>query len=155
MENQLDLWDEPQAEVPQDRLEQLDQFIRELSSARIAKDTAEQEYDRKAAAVKEVEAKLIGLLKVVNRDKFTTPGAGTAYISHRQNFTTPKTGEDKVQLFNYIRTKYGEEVLRSMISINSATLNSWAKKEIDAGALNIPGLGQPTSTEILGFRKES
>lgn len=155
VEEQINLWEEePQKEVTGDKLELLDSMIAELAKARAARDEAEGKYNIEAANCKVIEEKLMGLLKAVGRDSFKTPGVGTASITHRQNFTTPKTGEEKVQLFGYIKDKYGEEVLRSMISIHSATLNSFAKKEIEAGVLAIPGLGQPTATEILAFRKD-
>lgn len=151
----VNMWDEePQKEVTSDKLELLDKTITELAEARAKRDEAESRYNIEAANCKVVEEKLMGLLKTVGRDSFKTPGIGTVSITHRQNFTTPKTGEEKVQLFGYIKEKYGEEVLRSMISIHSATLNSFAKKEIEAGVLAIPGLGQPTATEILSFRKD-
>ena len=147
-------WNEESEVVPQDKLDALDSTIKELYEARVKRDDAEAKYNIEAANVKVIEDRLIGLLKTAGRDSFNVPGIGTAYISHRQNFTTPKTGEDKVSLFNFIKSKYGEEVLRSMLNIHSATLNSWAKKELESGVLEIPGLGQPTSTETMGFRRE-
>ena len=151
----VNMWDEePQKEVTSDKLELLDKTITELAEARAKRDEAESRYNIKAANCKVVEEKLMGLLKTVGRDSFKTPGIGTVSITHRQNFTTPKTGEEKVALFNYIKEKYGEETLRSMISINSMTLGSWAKQEISTGVLTIPGLAQPTVTEKITFRRE-
>ena len=149
----MDGWNEEKP-VPSDKLELLDHMIIELAQARAKRDEAESKYNIEAANVKVVEDKLLSLLKTVGRDSFKTPGVGVASITHRQNFTTPKTGDDKVKLFDYIKDKYGEEVLRSMIGIHSATLNSWAKKEIEAGALTIPGLAEPTATELISFRKD-
>lgn len=154
-EDQLSLWDNATTkEVSGDKLEALDATIKEYNEARAKKDEAESKYNIEEANCKVIADRLLSLLKTVGRDSFETPGVGTAYISHRQNFTTPKLSEDKVALFNYIKQKYGEESLRGMISINSMTLNSWAKREVEGGVLTIPGLGQPTATEILGFRKK-
>lgn len=154
-EEQLNLWDEePAKEVPKDKLDLLDTTIKELAEARAKKDEAESKYNIESANCKVIEDKLMGLLKACERDSFKTPGIGTVSITHRQNFQTPKTGVDKHSLFEYIKTKYGNEALRSMLSIHSATLNSWAKKEIETGVLTIPGLGQPTMTELISFRRE-
>ena len=154
-EEQLNLWDEePEKEVTKDKLELLDNTIKELADARAKKDEAESKYNIESANCKVIEDKLMGLLKACERDSFKTPGIGTVSITHRQNFQTPKTGDDKVALFTFIKNKYGEEVLRSMLSIHSATLNSWAKQEIISGVLTIPGLGQPTMTELISFRRE-
>lgn len=140
--------------TPGDKLDLLDKAMKDLAEARSLRDEAEAKYNIAAAAVTVIEDTLMGLLKSSNRESFKTPGIGSVSITHRQNFTTPKSGDEKVALFNYIKEKYGEETLRSMISINSMTLGSWAKKEIEEGVLTIPGLAQPTVTEKITFRRE-
>lgn len=140
--------------TPGDKLDLLDKAMKDLAEARAIRDEAESKYNIAAAAVTVIEDTLMGLLKSSNRESFKTPGVGSVSITHRQNFTTPKSGDEKVALFNYIKEKYGEETLRSMISINSMTLGSWAKKEIEEGVLTIPGLAQPTVTEKIAFRRE-
>jgi hypothetical protein len=46
-----------------------------------------------------------------------------------------------------------------MISVNSQTLNSFAKKELEAAKetgdidFKIPGLGEPTLTEMIALRR--
>lgn len=140
--------------TPGDKLDLLDKAMKDLAEARAIRDEAESKYNIAAAAVTVIEDTLMGLLKSSNRESFKTPGVGSVSITHRQNFTTPKSGDEKVALFNYIKEKYGEETLRSMISINSMTLGSWAKKEIEEGVLSIPGLAQPTVTEKITFRRE-
>lgn len=140
--------------TPGDKLDLLDKAMKDLAEARSLRDEAESKYNIAAAAVTVIEETLMGLLKSSNRESFKTPGIGSVSITHRQNFTTPKSGDEKVALFNYIKEKYGEETLRSMISINSMTLGSWAKKEIEEGVLTIPGLAQPTVTEKITFRRE-
>lgn len=140
--------------TPGDKLDLLDKAMKDLAEARAIRDEAESKYNIAAAAVTVIEDTLMGLLKSSNRESFKTPGVGSVSITHRQNFTTPKSGDEKVALFNYIKEKYGEETLRSMISINSMTLGSWAKKEIEEGVLTIPGLAQPTVTEKITFRRE-
>lgn len=140
--------------TPGDKLDLLDKAMKDLAEARAIRDEAESRYNIAAAAVTVIEDTLMGLLKSSNRESFKTPGVGSVSITHRQNFTTPKSGDEKVALFNYIKEKYGEETLRSMISINSMTLGSWAKKEIEEGVLTIPGLAQPTVTEKITFRRE-
>ncbi len=140
--------------TPGDKLDLLDKAMKDLAEARSLRDEAESKYNIAAAAVTVIEDTLMGLLKSSNRESFKTPGIGSVSITHRQNFTTPKSGDEKVALFNYIKEKYGAETLRSMISINSMTLGSWAKKEIEEGVLTIPGLAQPTVTEKITFRRE-
>ncbi len=140
--------------TPGDKLDLLDKAMKDLAEARSLRDEAEAKYNIAAAAVTVIEDTLMGLLKSSNRESFKTPGVGSVSITHRQNFTTPKSGDEKVALFNYIKEKYGEETLRSMISINSMTLGSWAKEEISTGVLTIPGLAQPTVTEKITFRRE-
>ena len=74
------------------------------------------------------------------------------------SYKTPKDIEQKEKLFEYIKGK-GHEVYMSLLSVNSQTLNAWAKAEtqsaIDQGIFpfSIPGIDEPISYETITFRK--
>lgn len=117
--------------------------------------------DKKAEAtlahneLEEAEKVLKNLLKASGKTKYEAEGIGLAYIVTKETFPTPKTNQQKTELFNYIKGKYGPDTLMSLVGVNHNTLNSWAKKELEADPLvEIPGLDQPTSEEILHFRKK-
>lgn len=152
-ENNLAEWTE--SEVPATTLAQMDTMIATLSQKRAEHKAAKAEADRILAEVEEAEKLVISALKSNGKTKYELEGVGLVYISFRDSFTTPKTNEQKIALFNYIKSKHGPDVLMGLTSINSMTLNSWAKKEIESDpTLQIPGLESPTSTEILNFRKK-
>lgn len=136
-------------------LEQMDELINQLAAKREAHAKAKEVAAEIYKELTEAENKLIGALKASGRKKYELEGVGLAYISFKDTFATPKTNQEKIALFNYIKEKYGPDSLMGMTSINHQTLNSWAKKEIEDNALvKIPGLGLPTTEEILNFRRK-
>jgi len=147
-------WDT--AEVPMDQmtLEQMDQLIIQLKEARTEYDAKKKILTEAGNVLEEIEQKIVAALKANNRTGYGVDGIGKVSYYIKESFTTPKTNEAKAQLFDYIQGKYGEDVLTTMISINSQTLNSWANKESEAGVMQIPGLDAPTGKEILSFRKD-
>ncbi len=97
------------------------------------------------------------LLKQYDMTKAVTD-KGTIRVEQRYSYKTPKENTDKVQLFNYIKEKYGKDTLMGMTGINSQTLNSWAKKEVqsaleDGVTLLIPGLESPSVSNQVKFIK--
>lgn len=131
----------------------MDQLVQDLRAKRekhkVAKEVAAAIYTELEAA----ENMVIGALKSSGKSKYEAEGVGLVYISHKTSYTTPKSNEEKQALFDYIKAKNGPAALMSLVSINHATLNSWANKETeDNPLLEIPGLQQPTATETLNFR---
>ena len=137
--------------------EELDQLVKQVVAMRA-------EYDRlKAVAseanqkVEEAEKVLMGTLKAAGKSKYECEGVALVNLVTKENWTTPKEVEDKRMLYEYIKKKYSDDVLVKMTSINYQTLNSWAKAEIEIHvadpSFKIPGIGNPTSTEVLSLRK--
>lgn len=135
-------------------LEQVEGLIRNLQEKRVehtaAKDIATKLYHE----LEEVEKRVLNALKAKGKTKYELEGIGRVNIISKEIYPTPKTNEQKVALFNYIKAKYGGDTLMSMTSINHQTLNSWCNKETEADpALKIPGLDAPTSVEEVRFTK--
>jgi hypothetical protein len=84
---------------------------------------------------------------------------GRVDIRSSMSFKTPKDNEQKKALFDYIKA-YGDDVYLSLLSVNSQTLNAWAKTEIEYATKEgkfpfaIPGLDEPISYETIAFRKK-
>jgi len=133
----------------------MDKLIEKLKLARQSYDEAKKKSAEEYHKLEEVEKEVINALKSNNRTKFEAEGVALVYISSKEIYATPKTNDQKAALFEYIRTKYGEDALKTMLSINHNTLNSWANKEVETDpTLQIPGLDAPTSVETLNFRKK-
>jgi len=82
-------------------------------------------------------------------EKQHIPGFGTLYRRRKFSVKIPKTPEDKKAFFDWIADNKGEDVLFSLQSIASATVNSLYKEELaiakEEGNVDfkIPGVGKP------------
>ena len=114
-----------------------------------AKDEAESLY----AKLKDHQESIVTMLEALEMTSYKSKAGLFAY-KYTATFKTPKTPEQKEQFFAFLREK---GIFDNMISVNSRTLNSWAKQEEAANAdvldFCIPGLekGQPES--IVTMRK--
>ena len=127
-----------------------------VMSLRHAREEYEAKKDASDAAHKVYEQardKVLNALKSQGLTKFEVPGAGLVYTSTKEVYRVPKTNENKLLLFSYIKNKFGEDTLRSMLSINHQTLNSWANKESENGVMSIPGLESPEIEETVSLRR--
>ena len=145
--------------MPQEKVEisvtEMDKLIQQLSEKRKEYEASKRASADKYRELEELETLVTNTLKTAGRSKYEAEGVAAVDIRVRESFTTPKSVEDKTRLFNYIKNKYGADTLLTMTSINHATLNSWASKEIEADpGLQIPGMQAPTATEILYFRSK-
>lgn len=137
-------------------LSEMNTLVSDLRDAVAEKKKAEDFASACEAKIKELKGKLSSYLNENNLDKYVVAGVGQIYLVKKESFTTPKTNEQKEQLFNYIKEKYGAEDLVAKLSIHSATLNSWANQEMEANAsdpiFRIPGLDEPVQFTNLTFK---
>lgn len=117
---------------------------------------AEQEKELQSAR-RDLENKIMSKLKEVGNTTYVSK-FGRASIKTSLSYKIPKDIEAKKKLFEYIKNK-GDDVYNSLLSVNSQTLNAWAKAENQHAADNgifpfeIPGLDEPISYETISFRK--
>ncbi len=136
-------------------MEAMDELIKQYRTARDEYDESKRLSAEKHSIAEDLKGKVIGALKANGRTKYEAEGVGLVYISSKETYETPKTAEQKLALYDYIKNKYGEAVLIAMQGINHQTLNSWANKETEADpTLRIPGLLDPTSEETLNLRRK-
>ena len=80
--------------------------------------------------------------------------AGIFSYKYVSTFKTPKTPEQKELFYSYLKER---GIFDSMISVNSRTLNSWAKQEEEANAhiinFQVPGLEKGTPETVATMRK--
>lgn len=144
-------WDTPaQASMT---LEQMNAMIQELDSTKALYEARKEMSDDAYKDYENQRKLVLDTLKAQGLENYKAPGVGMVYISAKEVYRVPSDIPTKTQLFNYIKNKYGVDTLMTMTSINHATLNSWANKESEAGAMQIPGLEQPTLQETVGFRR--
>jgi hypothetical protein len=105
--------------------------------------------------VEEAELKMVSLLNESGLKNFRCD-AGLVSLAERLSVKTPKSPEDREAFFSYLRDK---GLFDQMISVNSATLNSFYKNEFEAAKergdddFKIPGINEETMTVILSYRK--
>lgn len=108
----------------------------------------------------ETEAAIMAALKAAGKTKYHVDGVGTVSIVQKASVLTPKTIEDKEKLFQYLRSK-GKEVLYSLATVNSQTLNAWYQRELDDAAakgilgFSVPGVGESVMRESMRFNTET
>lgn len=138
-------------------LAEMNTLIAELKNVQAQKKKAEDYAASCENTMKEIRSKILKLLEDNGLENYAVPGVGRVHIQTQESFTTPKSNDEKQQLFEYIKQKYGEEDLVSKLSIHSATLNAWAKQEMEANSsdpiFRIPGLSEPTAFKKLSFRE--
>ncbi len=155
--NQNQSTDMSQWATPEQALDlgQMDQLVQKYTELRKVYEAKKAEsavaYHELEAAEKLVKDSLVS----AGKSKYFVDGLGTVSLVEKYSFKTPKTPEERQHLFNYIESKYGHDVLMNYLTIHSASLNSFAKKEMEAdGTLKIPGLETPTVDTELRFRKD-
>jgi hypothetical protein len=147
-------WDNPK-EVSSLTLEQMDKLVTDLAESKEAYEEASKA-SKALHAVYEGKRKLVlDALNANGRNNFETAGVGKVSITRKEIYRVPANVEAKTKLFNYIKQKYGGDILMEMASINHMTLNTWANKETETGdVMEIPGLELPTVEEIISFRRK-
>jgi len=133
--------------------------VQELDSRLLAlkelKDNYDSAKDVSDALYKEFEGKkmeLFNILQSINRDRYQLDGVGTLYPVERGGYKMPSELEKKLQLFNFIQGKYGQDTLRAMLVIKDADLSKFVKAEIESGT-QVPGVGDYVSSTQVSFRK--
>jgi len=117
---------------------------------------ARNDYDEKNKTAKEAHAimadlewKFLDLLKSAGKTNWNVDGLGKCSEYERTTYQTPKSAEDKKALAKYIQDKYGKESFWNLFSVNSQTLNSWVKEELQDTEQMIPGLSEPSTIKKL------
>lgn len=130
-------------------INELDTEIEKLWDLNNAYDEAKAKSTNAFHAAEAQEARVLAMMEAIGKEKYFHPIAGTVSVIPKTSWRTPKTNEAKLAFFDYIRQKYGDEVLTSKISVNANTLNSFCKEEFEAAIANgdasfrIPGLEEP------------
>ncbi len=85
---------------------------------------------------------VVGMMEDLELDKFVSK-KGTFSFKYDESFKVPKTPETRKEFFDFLKEK---GVYEDMVTVNSRTLNSWAKQEAQAAEddgdydYQIPGL---------------
>lgn len=146
-----------QNEAVNTSLSEMEQLIECLAQAKEALEHLSEQEKKIQETRRNLENEIMRKLKEVGNTSYISK-YGRASIKTSLSYKTPKDSEAKKALFDYIKAK-GDDVYMSLLSVNSQTLNAWAKQElqnaIDSGTFpfSIPGLDEPIPYETISFRK--
>jgi len=113
-------------------LKELDARMEELMSLKLAYDNLKQKSGEIYATMEQKKQELASILEDHGRDSYKSP-AGTFNFKYIENYRVPKDEESRQKFFGYLRER---GILDDMMTVNSATLNAWAKTEEG----DIPGI---------------
>lgn len=137
-------------------VEQIEAKIASLAKLRQTYNEAKLQATAINSQVEELELQILADLENMGKTSYQSE-SGTVSAVLRSTVKTPKDLESKRLLFGYLMEK---GIFEELVSVNSATLNSFFKTEneaaIERGDLmfKIPGLDNPTNSFTLSFRKK-
>jgi len=105
------------------------------------------------------QAEILRQMEALELEKQHIKGFGTIFQKTERSVKVPKTVEEKLELFAWIKDNKGEDVLNRYLTINSRSLNSFYKEELEIakeeGNVNfkIAGIEEPQVYYKLGMRK--
>lgn len=123
-------------------VQKLTEMIELSFSLRKEYDRAKKESDKAYADFQAAQVKAAGLMEALGLQKFHSPSGTFTYV-YEETYRVPKSPEQREEFFKFLKEK---GVYEQMVSVNSQTLNSFAKIEeknaLDEGNFDfkIPGL---------------
>lgn len=118
-------------------------------------DEIDAEMERYKSEFKEVTGDLMKILESLSIDSVKMHGFNF-FIEEKMSVKTPATLEDKLKLFEYLKSK---NLFEEMVSVHSQTLNSFYKSEAEEAAQNgvlmfqMPGIEEPKPYKNLKMRR--
>lgn len=140
----------------------MQEFLDEVKSLWEAKAVVDARKEALSEASEKFEALKAGVLKkmeLLELDKQHIPGMGTVYRQRNFSVKVPKSVDAKQRLFSWISSHKGVDVLDTMVSINSQTLNAFYKAELELAKergdidFALPGIDMPEVYWTIGMRK--
>jgi len=133
--------------------QQIDEEIINMMKAKEAYEKIHEEAKVLNAAYETCRERVIDILTRANKSSYKVDGLAT--ISRFTKFVvkTPKTNEEKAQLFKWIKDTMGAEGFLAYASVNHNSLNSLWNSEFEKceekATFNIPGVGSPVAEENI------
>jgi len=124
-----------------------------------AVDAAKLEHTKQNTLLEELKARVLAYLEEHELPNFATETCTVSQIT-KMSVKVPKELEGKQELFTFLESKYGREVLLNMLSINANTFNSFYNAEEEAAAKKgeldfvMPGVEAPKPYTRLNVRKK-
>lgn len=142
-----------EAITPAEVLKQIKEKVNNLYELKQKADAADKAY-------KDAKNELSDIMEKAEVDKMQGDLC-TVNLQLKTSCSVPKDLNKKKELFQYIKNNHGEEVLRTMLTINARTFSSWHDKEVEqkieeTGNIDFKlPMVDPYSYYSLGMRKRT
>lgn len=136
-------------------ISELNQRIEEIANLRSEEAEASRIKKEVTERLEKAENELIEVLTAANLKNFSA-AAGKVVLAFRTSVRTPKLPEDKEAFYAYLKAR---GLYDSMVSVNSMTLNSLYKAEMEEAIargesdFSIPGINEVSLTPQLRFSR--
>ena len=133
--------------------------VKQLWAQKSVVDEKKEDLSEASGALEDLKGKAMKAMELMELDKQHVPGCGTIFRQKNFSVQVPKTPEEKAKLFAWISKNKGQDVLDNMVSIHSASINSFYKAELEVAKeegnvdFAIPGIKMPEVYYTLGMRK--
>jgi hypothetical protein len=139
-------------DVSKTTIAELTEFCKSIVLKREEVEEFKKQYQEKNTELDKLEARMCETLEALGLTSFDF-GQGEVQKRIRTSVRVPH-GPERDEFFNYLREKNAFDAL---ITVNSQTLNSWYKREVDIAAqsgqvFNPPGLGLPSGNISLAIK---
>jgi transcriptional regulator of heat shock response len=136
-------------------LKQLKEMVNELAEKRELYAEEKKRLSEKNQELEELEIGIKRIMEAAGIERFDADTV-TVFRKEKTSVRMPKTPEQREALFNYLRE---QGIFEQLVSINSQTLQSWYKHEVEARETagqvgNIPGIEDVTTYTDLWIRKK-
>lgn len=137
-------------------LKDLSLLCDEYAKLKTVKSEAEDAVAVISGRIKEIESKILTIMKDSGIPNFKTATA-TVSVKTNKSIAQPSSMEEKMQFFDYLKE---QGIFNEMVKVDSRTLSSWASKEIEAKEKDgifgwtPPGLKPAKEYQSLSFRKK-
>lgn len=155
--SELDEWD-GQIEDRSITTAQLDYEVTQLQAAKLVYEEAKAKSDASFAVYDQQRTKLVNILTAANKKSYKVDGVGLVTVKEQAKVQTPKTPEEKAELFKWLKEEMGAEGFLTYATVNHAQINSLHKLKSEEYAekginFTMPGVGLPTTEKILSFTR--
>lgn len=105
--------------------------------------------------IEDLEREITRIMETAGLERFDGEDVAV-FLKEKTSVKVPRDNESRAAFFNYLRE---QGVFEEMISVNSQTLNSWWKQEVEALRLKglpdtVPGLDNVTTYYDISVRKK-
>lgn len=137
---------------------EMDRLIHQMQKLWSKYERAKKLASKRLEVYEKVEGAVMQALKDAGKSKYHVDGLGTAYIRQEEIVRVPGSIDAKRKFFKALAAR-GEDILYSLATVNSQSLNAWYRKEAERAradgtlGFSVPGIDGSTMRESMAFRK--